>query len=58
MEIIGGLIYTLVAMAALSSAAELVSPKSDAGQGARLIVGLLAVLSVLAMLAAVLELMG
>lgn len=53
---VGGLIYTVVAVAAFASAAELASPESDAGQGARLVAGLCAVASVLAMLAAILSL--
>jgi hypothetical protein len=53
---VGGLIYTIVAVAAFASAAELAAPESD--QGARLVAGLCAVASVLFMVAAILRLAG
>ena len=53
---IGGFIYTIVAVAAFASAAELAAPESD--QGARLVAGLCAVSSVVMMLAAILRFAG
>lgn len=55
---VGSLICTVVAVAAFASCAEFAAPESDAGQGARLVAGLCAVASVLAMLAAILKRAG
>ena len=55
MKAVGDLVLSLVAIAALSTAADLLSAESEAGRGARLVVGLCAVASVLSMLAAILR---